>query len=820
MAKCHKILGLYGQLYLHKALIIYFLISTHTVFVPGYVIEHSHDGLVVSTYKNYGSVAVASYIIPEQTQSSRWLFMAFSISECSNPATVNIYLHAHGYPVISPKNESFPENFMLTHKNNYKIPLNTNDHPIAFGVFNPTPGRWFSAAFVEESNTAIKQKGLHTKCRYAYSARHIVFTREDINEILVVNNQNFTHQAELTNQSVQIYFKYQLPQFTYRYTVNITDCESSDVSNGSCPIVIITNGAALPSTYTSLVTNCIQKPGPCVHEEAQPVPLQWNYLYFNLVEGSGVNFKFQITYKECTEIKYKDSDSAKIQIQTEDAGYNRTINSTNRSNVDSPSMVNLNIKQWNTTNTTILKNAETDKVSERGKMVSYEPVVVDPDATCIGSVDIDTVRSSGRFYRYYMLLPAVMNTISLQNWTAVYGFKLDEMLDMGGTLKFQAKRKDKDEKRKNISIEFCLQQKYVPVSDDGILCGSRQIWLHPENDSVTDYIPYPEYGLWYLAARRHCTEGNETDCTENSTEVQIILSSHPCVEGECGKHGRCTYFNSYLYHFSSCKCDSGWRGYTCGDGKYAKSEAQMIATVLLLTLSNLFFLPAIVIAIKRAFYVEAIVYFFNMFFSSFYHACDQDYGYYLCIMPYDILSFCDFLGSISSFWVTILCMAKLQPVLRSSFHTFGILLIAMGVYWDRHGIWIFLVPVITAVLIMITSWGVRMYRSKSLFPSKKRYLFHILPGICLAGIGLVLFAFVETDDNYFYVHSIWHVLLSTSIIFLLPSKRRQSASLNDDRSLLASTYCMASTNDERGTDNSSMRPRMVSADQPLVDFME
>lgn len=51
-------------------------------------------------------------------------------------------------------------------------------------------------------------------------------------------------------------------------------------------------------------------------------------------------------------------------------------------------------------------------------------------------------------------------------------------------------------------------------------------------------------------------------------------------------------------------------------------------------------------------------------FWQFYHACDQPGVAVLCIMDYDTLQYCDFLGSVVSIWVTILCMARLKKILK------------------------------------------------------------------------------------------------------------------------------------------------------------
>ena len=78
----------------------------------------------------------------------------------------------------------------------------------------------------------------------------------------------------------------------------------------------------------------------------------------------------------------------------------------------------------------------------------------------------------------------------------------------------------------------------------------------------------------------------------------------------------------------------GWRGYGCTDGREAFSDTSQLIEVLLLTLSNLFFFPAIIVALYRRHYIEAVVYFYNMFTSAvsdFIFASDIVFFCFFCL---------------------------------------------------------------------------------------------------------------------------------------------------------------------------------------------
>lgn len=64
-----------------------------------------------------------------------------------------------------------------------------------------------------------------------------------------------------------------------------------------------------------------------------------------------------------------------------------------------------------------------------------------------------------------------------------------------------------------------------------------------------------------------------------------------------------------------CTC-LGWKGWGCTDNSTARTDSELMLDVLLLTLSNLLFIPAIILSIYRRYFTEAFVYFATMVSSS------------------------------------------------------------------------------------------------------------------------------------------------------------------------------------------------------------
>jgi len=300
-------------------------------------------------------------------------------------------------------------------------------------------------------------------------------------------------------------------------------------------------------------------------------------------------------------------------------------------------------------------------------------------------------------------------------------------------------------------------------------------------------IPFPEPGNWYIGFQLSCrnfSTGDLIACPKSSvsTMVSVDVNIQPCdyrpLRESCGGngHGLCTTNHKSSWSFSSCQCTSGFKGWTCDQIDHDAPHSTK--NTLLLTLSNLLFIPAIGIAFYRRLYGPCLVYTATMIFSIFYHACDQESfsgslpsGLQLtCLSLYvnnEVLQFCDFFSAILSFWVTVVCLSSLPAELTNACNLFGALLVAFLVQYNRTGNLVLLIPVPLGLLIIVLSQIVRIFKRKRCqIPSRRNILVYI-PAILCLGMACMLATLVGTDRNYPYVHSGWHLLISLSLAFLV-----------------------------------------------------
>uniref|UniRef100_A0A4W4EEL8 EGF-like domain-containing protein n=1 Tax=Electrophorus electricus TaxID=8005 RepID=A0A4W4EEL8_ELEEL len=363
---------------------------------------------------------------------------------------------------------------------------------------------------------------------------------------------------------------------------------------------------------------------------------------------------------------------------------------------------------------------------------------------------------------------------------AVFAINLMPVLDSGGVLNMELKLNVSSVKGENVTVFGCLNHG-MPLSlreNSSVKCESESVsgFLLSVNTTtnITKLrIPYPQTGTWYLSLRSLCSTEFEA-CSNITSEVYLRSYLTPCIN-DCGTYGQCKLLRTNNYLYAACECKAGWNGWACTDNTEAYSYGFQLLSTLLLCLSNLMFVPPVAIAIRSHYLLEASVYIFTMFFSTFYHACDQPGIVVFCIMEYDVLQFCDFLGSLMSVWVTVIAMARLKSIIKQVLYLLGAMSLSMALQLDRHGLWNLLGPSLFALGIMAIAWTVRTIRRRRCYPPTwKRWVFFLFPGTMIAASAVALYAFVETEENYFYIHSIWHMLIAGSVGFLLPPPRTKS----------------------------------------------
>lgn len=696
--------------------------------------------LQIRGYHLFPDSRLLEFTVPEAATQSIWKFQSFADKATCDVKQVFIFLQYGSFPIIKVNNKTFPENFYLKRTFSERFILRSDNRTTVINMDAPRAGPWFAAAFLPTPNQKIQQKGILSKCKYSVRGMLVTQTRKGYHE---VHSDTIIRTTLMLDSSSKVqYYKVALPPLTYEYEFSVLNCTVNNTDLGGCPIYVsVGNGNMPPFDLDDLLVNCTNSTEKCRLKVMSPNLAGFNFVGFYLRD---------INSSALVDVTWKaESQSCEAK---------------------SPHV-------WLMDNTT-----------DRESLINRSRQHPNPVFSCITLPMLGQFSSSTEnFNSIYVfpngfLMPERNNTIMVPDtYSLVTGFNVRYLSNSGGTLAISVtfnKPHMFHSENQTATVSMCIVKDGFPDINNlencsnGALLTLNSIHRHQHRQKI--YIPYPEFGDYYVAFRSSCFSfsGNNTkEVCDLPPSVMFNIIQARCKDEKCGRYGHCAEYISGLFVFSSCRCFAGWRGYACTDDTNANPDSLELVAVLLLTISNGFFIPAIILAFYRRFFLEGTVYTFTMFFSAIYHACDASNLYQYCMMRYEVLSFSDFLGSYMAVWVTLMVMTRLPDRLRTIFVVMGALFLALAVDYDKHGLLLNIIPLVLGATMVFLSWGYQCRTRHQCYPTWRRYVYCLLPGVLLALAGLLLFTFFETETNYKYVHSVWHVLIAMSIVFLLPRRR-------------------------------------------------
>ncbi|ETE71044.1 Transmembrane protein 8A, partial [Ophiophagus hannah] len=705
---------------------------------PAFLSEYfSQSSQTLSFYSWYGSAKIFRFRIPEDTVLLRWLLQA---SRDKGPGCgktqVTFHIRYGAPPVINPLGTQFPMNTSVPPSFSQTLTLDAAPQNSTFvNLTNPAAGDWFLAAHLPAASSKIEMKGFSRSCSYTFQPDLFVLRQVDV----VVLEPDVPVQRVLSKgASRPLHAKIFVPEYTAGMHFELGKCMKNG-SAAACALQV-TLGSAVLSWSSQKVLHCLEA---CSIFLASPPWGRWLWITVESLGGASASVSFQMVV---FFIACKPGDAASF------LGFYQSLKQNQGMAMPGSHL-----------NSTLLTMGSSHNASGPGNTcLRGQPVVRE-------ELDIVSVR--------FRILGD--STVPVQSdIPTLLLLNLNSGMDSGGNLVLNLMLNQTSVGLGNATVLACLS----PISPALSLNGSWGCWtafaqgyllnVSMSSREAAVIVPYPQSDSWYLSLKLLCPKQSE-GCDQAQGQVAMLAYLTPCFD-DCGTYGQCSLMRRHGYLYTGCICKAGWAGWSCTDGTKAQSVGTQILATLLLTLSNLFFLPAIAVALYHYHLVEASIYTFTMFFSTFYHACDQPGIAVMCIMDYDTLQFCDFLGSVVSIWVTILCMAQVKKILKYVLCMLGTLVIAMSLQLDRRGVWNMMGPCVFALAVMASIWVYRgISRRRCYPPSWKRWVFFLFPGTSLALVAIAVYTFMETTENYYYTHSIWHILVASSVAFLLPPGDKQ-----------------------------------------------
>ncbi|XP_025266403.1 post-GPI attachment to proteins factor 6 isoform X1 [Camponotus floridanus] len=726
---------------------------------------------LLHSFKSYSDVTMFHYTVPKDVFRATWHFAAFMDDPTCQPRKVYIHLKVGSYPIITLNNGIFPTSAYTKQDDSIVITTTTTyqqKNATILPVYGPQSGDWFVAAYMSYWDERVQQQGLGHKCRYSIGTVALWSQVDNIENISVGYQMTFQTSTTTT------YYKIYIPSGVWSFRLSVWNCNFllhniQDIRE-PCIETMSLKGRALP-----ILNHLYRKESKYLTTNASYTftelsPYEDSYYYLLVISKSVIEFNVKVDILECP-VRLTDTSFTRKYI-----GTFLNFNSVTGSNTKDVLKYKWSYKENN-----VSRFYNRNKLYQKNE--EYEI-----DNECMPRYQLVRVKHAETFSIVYLLQRKewLSSQLILSDATpTIMQFDILPLIDIGGTLDIDIHsevEKLPSIQHQSALITICIQRDRIPKLGNLHSCQSETLSMNLSslNKHNTNFsIVYPQPGTWYIISHMICYNWNGKSVHCQYGEISMIMNVRirKCIFSDqkpCGNHGICQEIQKNVLHYATCNCFKGYTGWDCTDISNTITAISSFMSAMLLILSNAFFIPAIYIAIKRKLYAEGLVYLATMLFSSLYHACDQNGGQF-CIVKYEVLQYNDFFSSILAFWVTLVAMAKLPIDCIPLCHMIGVFIITFSIQIDKMSLINILVPLSMGIIIPIFTCIYRIVKSKKCNkPSLK-----ILLGLFLAFAGLLLYSFIETEENYQYVHSVWHIVMAISLIFLLPTRSKQTISLKN-----------------------------------------
>nr|CAI5849457.1 unnamed protein product [Callosobruchus analis] len=758
---------------------------------------------IIHRYGTYRDITLIHLYIPQHTLFASFKFTGdetrMSIFACK-PRDVSLYMKHGAPPVINPDGSKFPKDFKhITRSDLYHIEFMTDNKEQYINVTSPYPGWYYVAVFLSYVNpefSPITQQGLSPSC---YANVEALLYVEKISNPLIFTENNLMEVQSTANSSR--FFKTYISD---DYDHALIQVETLNFAPNIESMKIRINIDRPPSQNVFVTEKRFYANSSDKSVSFWTIPGSWHFIeiiFEGNKENSSVPSKAMFKLKRLSNLIVNPDE---YEFLSNEEFFNNSVTKVYRNrSIDTL----IPYKQYN-----LVRDALSETFT-----FSY---VLDSE------LQYNTILPVNMTNEHFSSLK-----FDIRDGTETGG-TLQFIMAFKPRLKQKDKLITFESEPKTNIIIACLSRDTMELPVWPNKCVTRnsermsELVLNSTVENSTILVPYPEVGTWYATFKLFCQNCTPCDCPErcqssfkacvdacelscdiscqdcatncskslieteeckgcdcdgpclrdrtSSCNSSIIydISSRPCVSGQCSPNGICKFMVSDGVVFSTCYCMNKYRGWDCSDGSLATPFYMLVIELLLLVLSNLAFIPAVYVAFKRKYYVESIAYFSICFFSTFYHSCDAGENIIsFCLTKANALQFGDFFCALLAIWVTLLAMADLPQMWTSIAQMAGAISLAFCTSIDRMALWLFVVPVAIGIIIVSASWYAKYKKVKHSFVNR-RYLRVELPvGSAMVAVGLILFAFLQTKNNYKYLHSLWHVIMAFSIVMLLPKPK-------------------------------------------------